>query len=209
MLRADEVSFRYDDHGPWVLEGVSFAAAPGQVTALRGPSGRGKTTLARLLAGYLSPQRGQVTLDGAPLPVAGRSPVQLVLQHPEHALDPRWRLGRSLAEAGPTDDRLLEDLSIDAAWLARYPNELSGGELQRLALARALAARPRVLLADEISVMLDAITQAQLWHTLLRHVREDGLTVVAISHDDELLSVVADEVDDLDGTLDRRAHVAA
>lgn len=201
MLDATEVSFRYDPHGPWVLQDVSFTATPGQVTALRGPSGRGKTTLARLLAGYLSPDRGRVTLDGAPLPVRGRSPVQLVLQHPEHALDPRWKLGRSLSEAGRADARLLEDLSIDEAWLSRYPNELSGGELQRLALARALAARPRVLIADEISVMLDAITQAQLWHTLLRHVREDGLTVVAISHDDELLSVVADEVHDLDGVL--------
>jgi ABC-type dipeptide/oligopeptide/nickel transport system ATPase subunit len=209
VLRADEVSFRYDEHGPWVLDGVSFAATPGQVTALRGPSGRGKTTLARLLAGYLSPQRGRVTLDDTPLPAHGLSPVQLVLQHPEHALDPRWRLGRSLAEAGPSDPRLLADLSIDEAWLTRYPNELSGGELQRLALARALAARPQVLIADEISVMLDAITQAQLWHTLLRHVREDGLTVVAISHDDELLSVVADEVHDLDATLDQRARAAA
>jgi peptide/nickel transport system ATP-binding protein len=201
VLRADEVSFRYDPHGPWVLESVTFAAAPGQVTALRGPSGRGKTTLARLLAGYLAPDLGRVTLDGGPLPRTGRSPVQLVLQHPEHALDPRWRLGRSLTEAGPADPRLLADLSIDDAWLSRYPNELSGGELQRLALARALAARPRVLIADELSVMLDAITQAQLWHTLLRHVREDGLTVVAISHDDELLSAVADEIHDLDARL--------
>jgi peptide/nickel transport system ATP-binding protein len=201
VLRADEVSFRYDPHGPWVLESVTFAASPGQVTALRGPSGRGKTTLARLLAGYLAPQQGRIVLDERPLPRTGRSPVQLVLQHPEHALDPRWRLGRSLSEAGPADPQLLSDLSIDEAWLTRYPNELSGGELQRLALARALVGRPRVLIADEISVMLDAVTQAQLWHTLLRHVREDGLTVVAISHDDELLSVVADEVRDLDGAL--------
>lgn len=209
MLRADEVSFRYDPHGPWVLESVTFAAEPGQVTALRGPSGRGKTTLARLLAGYLTPGHGRITLESAPLPEGGRSPVQLVLQHPEHALDPRWRLGRSLTEAGPADPQLLEDLSIDPAWLSRYPNELSGGELQRLALARALVARPRVLIADEISVMLDAITQAQLWHTLLRHVREDGLTVVAISHDTELLSVVADEVHDLDGALPADDRAAA
>ncbi len=209
MLQADEVSFRYDEHGPWVLERVSFAAAPGRVTALRGPSGRGKTTLARLLAGYLSPDEGRVSLDGAPLPSSGVSPVQLVLQHPEHALDPRWRLGRSLAEAGTVGQPLLDDLSIDAAWLSRYPNELSGGELQRLALARALTARPRVLIADELSVMLDAITQAQLWHTLLRHVREDGLTVVAISHDDELLAVVADEVHDLDAALRTSTRAAA
>jgi peptide/nickel transport system ATP-binding protein len=209
MLSADEVWFRYDPNGPWVLEDVSFAATAGRVTALRGPSGRGKTTLARLLAGYLAPDRGRVLLDGVPLPTTGVSPVQLVLQHPEQALDPRWRLGRSLAEAGPSDPALLDALSIDPAWLQRYPNELSGGELQRLALARALLARPRVLLADEISVMLDAITQAQLWHTLLQRVREDGLTVVAISHDDELLAAVADEVHDLDAASPAPQRTAA
>lgn len=198
MLRADEVSFRYHDRGPWVLERICFAAEPGQVTAIRGPSGRGKTTLARLLAGYLPPQHGTVTLDGRPLPAAGVSPVQLVMQHPELALDPRWRLGRSLAEAGSPDPALLDELSIDPAWLTRYPVELSGGELQRLALARALRARPRFVVADEISVMLDAITQAQLWHALLRRVREEGLGVVAISHDDELLAAVADRIHDLD-----------
>lgn len=203
MLRADEVSSRYHDRGPWVLERICFAAEPGQVTAIRGPSGRGKTTLARLLAGYLRPQHGTVTLDGRPLPAAGVSPVQLVMQHPELALDPRWRLGRSLAEAGATeagspDPALHDELSIDPAWLTRYPAELSGGELQRLALARALRARPRFVVADEISVMLDAITQAQLWHALLRRVREEGLGVVAISHDDELLAAVADRIHDLD-----------
>lgn len=202
MLRADNVSFRYDDHGPWILDRISFAATPGQITALRGPSGRGKTTLARLLAGYLQPRHGTVTLDGEPLPTAGPSPVQLVLQHPEHALDPRWRLRRSLDEAGPTDPTLLDELSIDAAWLDRYPNELSGGELQRLALARALTARPRVIIADEISVMLDTITQAQLWHTLLQRVHDD-LTVVAISHDDELLDAIADHFHDLDDEDER------
>jgi len=198
VLRADEVSYRYHDRGPWVLERVCFAAAAGQVTAIRGPSGRGKTTLARLLGGYLTPVHGSVTLDGQPLYATGASPVQLVMQHPELALDPRWRLGRSLAEAGRTDQALLDELSIDPAWLTRYPGELSGGELQRLALARALTARPRFVLADEISVMLDAITQAQLWHALLRRVHEEGLGVVAISHDDELHAAVTDRVHDLD-----------
>lgn len=203
MLRADNVAFRYDDHGPWILETVSFAAPSGQITALRGPSGRGKTTLARLLAGYLKPHHGTVTLDGQPLPASGTNPVQLVLQHPEHALDPRWRLRRSLDEAGPTDPTLLAELSIDTTWLDRYPNELSGGELQRLALARALTAQPRVIIADEISVMLDTITQAQLWHTLLRRVRNHGLTVVAISHDAELVDAIADHIHDLNHEAER------
>lgn len=197
MLRADAVSFRYGEDQPWILDRVDVVAAPGRVTGIRGPSGTGKTTLARLLAGYLAPQRGTVTLDGATVPATGVSPVQLVMQHPELALDPRWRLGRSLQEAGPVDPALLDELSISPTWLQRYPNELSGGELQRLALARALTARPRVVVADEISAMLDALTQAQLWHALLARVRSAGLTVVAISHDDELLAAVADQVHDL------------
>lgn len=194
MLQADDLWFRYDRTGPWLLRSVSLMVPAGQVTVLRGRSGTGKTTLARVLAGFLAADRGSVTLDGAPLPVRGTSPVQLVLQHPEHALDPRWRLGRSLAEGGSPDPALLEELSIEPAWLRRFPNELSGGELQRLALARALTARPRVVIADEISVMLDAITQAQLWHSLLRRVRDERLAVLAISHDEELNAVVADRI---------------
>jgi peptide/nickel transport system ATP-binding protein len=196
-LRAEGLWFRYRHRGPWVLTGADLSLAPGEVVGLRGPSGQGKTTLARLLAGYLQPDRGAVTLAGVTLPARGVAPVQLVLQHPELAVDPRWRLRQVLGEAGDADPALLDALSITTAWLERYPNELSGGELQRIAVARALIARPRFVVADEISAMLDPITQAQLWHVLLDRVRGDGLGVLAISHDDALLDVVADRVVDL------------
>lgn len=206
MLRADDLWFRYADHGPWVVRGVDLQVEAGQVIGIRGPSGTGKTTLGRLLAGYLRPDRGRVEVDGGDAPPSGVSPVQLVLQHPELAVDPRWRLRESLAEAGDPDPDLLADLSIDAAWLGRFPGELSGGELQRLAVARALTARPRVVVADEISASLDPITQAQLWHALLARVRNRELSIIAISHDDDLLAVVADEVHDLDPEEDRIGH---
>jgi peptide/nickel transport system ATP-binding protein len=186
------LSYRYRAHGPWVVRDVDIRVAPGEIVGLRGPSGCGKTTLGRLLAGFLVAGRGRVTVGGASLPGRGSSPVQLVIQHPELAVNPRWRLGRILAEGGETDDGLLEELSIAPGWLDRYPNELSGGELQRIALARALLARPRYVIADEISAMLDPITQAQLWQVLLRRARRGEIGILAISHDDALLAVVAD-----------------
>ncbi len=202
MLEAGELWFRYRRDSPWVLQGVSLTVEPGEVVGLRGPSGRGKTTLARLLSGYLVPTRGRVLLDGSPLP-AGAQPVQLVSQHPELAVDPRWRLAEILAEAGTgrPDPALLETLSIDRAWLDRYPHELSGGELQRVTVARALLSQAPYVVADEVSAMLDPITQAQIWSVLLDHARHGGLGLLAICHDDPLLAAVADRVVDLTGAL--------
>ena len=196
MLTADDVSFRHTRRSPWVVRGVSLQVGDGELVGLRGDSGAGKTTLGRLLAGYLTPGRGHVAVDGDPVR-AGRGracPVQLVLQHPELAVDPRWRLQEILAEAGPPDPDLLDALSIATSWERRYPSELSGGELQRVAVARALTARPRYLVADELSAMLDPLTQAQLWQVILRRVRQQRLGVLVVSHDRPLLDMVADRV---------------
>lgn len=189
--------FRYGRDDPWAVRGVEVAVAPGEVLGLRGPSGCGKTTLARVLAGYLSPARGTVQVDGTAPPGRGRHPVQLVFQHPELAVDPRWRLAEVLAEAGPPDPELLDELSVATAWLDRYPHELSGGELQRVAVARALLSGARYIVADEVSAMLDPVTQAQLWHVLLGRVRAGRIGLLAVAHDDALLDVVANRVLDV------------
>ena len=202
MLTATDLRFAYHRRGPWVVDGVDLSVHPGEVVGLRGPSGTGKTTLAKLLAGYLRPHSGTVLVDGRPPPEGGVAPVQLVFQHPELAVDPRWRLREILAEAGEPEGSLLDELSIPSGLAERFPHELSGGELQRAAVARALMTGAPYLVADEITAMLDPVTQAQIWHALLHRVRTAGLGILAISHDDDLLAAVADRVVDLGATAD-------
>lgn len=192
-LEAREVSFRYG-RGGWVLRRASLSVSPGEVVGLKGESGSGKTTFARVVAGYLYPQKGEVLLDGRPLTRGRYNPVQLMHQHPEKAVNPRWRMRDTLKEAWEVDAATLDTLGIDRTWLDRWPNELSGGELQRVCLARALGPETRFLVADEITTMLDAVTQAQIWRAILARVEGSGLGVLAISHDAFLLERVADRV---------------
>ena len=140
-LEARDVTFGYDAGRP-LYEGFSLAVHPGERVALRAPSGFGKTTLCRLLAGYEVPQKGSVLVDGSPLARTGACPVQLIGQQPDAVVDPLLRMERTLAEAGSVDERLCEALGIKHDWMRRYPHELSGGELQRFCIARALMARP-------------------------------------------------------------------
>ena len=155
------------------------------------PSGRGKTTLCKLLAGYEKPQSGQVLLDGKSLAsYRGYCPVQLIWQHPEQVVGPRLTLGKTLREAGEPEERLVQALGIQPEWLSRYPAELSGGELQRFCIARALGPATRFVLADELSAMLDLATQAQLWSFLVEETTRRGIGLVAVSHSAPLLDRV-------------------
>lgn len=197
MLEARDITFGYAKGAP-IYEGFSLSVEPGERVALLAPSGFGKTTLCRLLAGYEKPQAGEVLCDGEPLPESGVCPVQLIGQHPELAVDPRLRMERTLAEAGEVDSALLDALGICAEWLRRYPHELSGGELQRFCIARAVATRPRYLIADEVSTMLDALTQAQIWHFLLDWQRESGAGIVLVSHSPALVGRLATRMVALD-----------
>ena len=196
-LEACDVTFGYDASRP-VLEGFSLSVLPGERVALQAPSGFGKTTLCRILAGYERPQRGSVRADGAPLPKSGPCPVQLIGQHPETMVDPRMRMRAMLEEAGPVDARLCRALGIKDEWMRRFPHELSGGELQRFCIARALRANPRYLVADEISTMLDAVTQARLWSFLLEETQARGMGLVLVSHVPALTDRVATRVVDLE-----------
>lgn len=216
-LQAKGICFGYS--GKQVLRDFNLTIEPGERVALRAPSGTGKTTLCCILAGYLQPASGTVLVDGAPLPRSGASPVQLVAQHPERMMDPAIPIRRSLAEAttepedaqalasweekgdgiegGSMVPRLLESLGVQREWLERFPSELSGGELQRCCIARALIARPRYLICDEISTMLDAATQAYLWRFLIDHAQANGIGMVLVTHSDALLNRIATRIVEL------------
>ena len=201
MLSGENLSFRYDKGKPWVLLNASIDVRPGEVLGLSGPSGQGKTTLAKLLAGYLIPAAGRVTVDDEPLPREGYCPVQLIFQHPELTINPRWRIARVLSEGHTPSTDVMEALSLDPTWLTRWPHELSGGELQRVAVARALGPATRYLIADEMTAMLDAVTQAQLWQAVLAQVRQHHLGLLAISHDAPLLETICDRVVGMDDVV--------
>lgn len=192
-LQGERLGWRYGS-GPWLFRDYSVEVRPGEVVGLMGPSGTGKSTLGKLLAGYALPQEGNVKIGGEPLPASGYCPVQLIHQHPELAVNPRWKLGKTIMEGWQPDDQLLNAFGIEEAWLGRYPNELSGGQLQRCCIVRSLGPGTKYIIADEMTVMLDAVTQADIWHALLAVSRERGIGVLAISHDEPLLGVIADRI---------------
>ena len=186
LLDAKNISFKYGK-GPWILKDFNLQLKSGEIVGLSGPSGCGKTSLARILAGYMSPVEGIVTIDGNKLPKKGFSPVQLVFQHPEKAVNPRWQMYKTLTEGWSPDTELLESLGIEEAWFKRWPNELSGGELQRFCVARALSPATKFLIADEMTTMLDAITQAQIWNVVINIAKRNNMGVLVVSHEEALI----------------------
>ena len=197
-LVADRLTFGYDPSRP-LYRDFSCCFEVGERVALVAPSGAGKTTLCRLLSGYLKPLGGRILVDGAETVghrMCGPRPVQLIWQHPEQAFDPRLRMAKSLAEAGfdvskAASRDLAMSFGVEEAWLDRFPHELSGGELMRLCLVRALSVHPRYLICDEISAMLDAVTQAQIWRRLIDASADGEMGLIIVSHSEALLERVA------------------
>lgn len=196
-LEAKNVYFKYERKQPWILENRSVKIEKGERLAIFAPSGYGKTTLAMMLAGYLEPSKGEILLDGKPLPKNGVCPVQLIYQHPEKAINPRWRLKRVLEESGELREDVLAAFGIENAWLNRFPRELSGGELQRFCVARALMSGADYLICDEISTMLDVITQAQIWRVVLAEAEKRNMGIIAVTHNKHLAERIATRTIDL------------
>lgn len=205
MLSIQDLSYRYADAAP-VLRHVSLEIARGERVALLGPSGYGKSTLALLLAGYLPMQEGAVTLAGKPIPQDGYCPVQLVYQHPEKAMDPRWKLAKTLSEAWDIPAELFTAIGAEEHWLGRFPHELSGGQLQRLSILRALSPETRVLIADEITASLDPITQAQIWEVISGQATLHDMTLIVITHNEHLAKRICTRIVRVEELQDTAEH---
>lgn len=200
LLELRNAGFSYGSRA--VLDDVSLSLDEGESLGLVGESGAGKSTILRLLLGLSAPREGEVLFDGAPLDLRDRAQmrrfrasVQPVFQDPYSSLDPRQRIDRiigeplrslRLASGADAQRRIsesLESVGLPADTARRYPHEFSGGQRQRIAIARAVVSRPRVLLADEPVSALDVTTRVQVLELLDRLRRENGLSLVMVSHD--------------------------
>ncbi|MFD8753302.1 ABC transporter ATP-binding protein [Kitasatospora sp. NPDC059577] len=199
LLALDAVGKRFGDRT--ALAGVSLRVAPGETVGLVGESGSGKSTMARLALGLLSPDSGSVRFAGRdPYRLRGRADralrgrLQFVPQHPRGSLNPSLRAGEAVAfvlrlhgtpraERAAEVARLFAQVGLEPALAARYPRELSGGQLQRVAVARALATGPELLVCDEPTSALDRSVQARLLDLLTGLRERTGLAYLFISHD--------------------------
>lgn len=187
-LEVKNLSYQYTEKDRMILKDFSFTMTNQERLGLAAPSGMGKTTLCKLIGGYLEPDRGEILLDGKPISAyKGYCPVQMIWQQPELAVNPRLRMREVIAEGDEVEERVIKGLGIEPDWMNHFPAELSGGELQRFSIARALGKRTRFLLADEISTMLDLITQSQIWNFLLQEVQNREIGLIAVSHSQALL----------------------
>lgn len=192
-LRAESIRFGYGNKED-ILSNVDFEIQSGEIIGLMGKSGIGKTTLAKILAGYEKPKSGQLIYEGLTVESGKPHPVQLIFQHPEKAVNPKWKMDKMLKESGVDYEPLLKPLGIDPTWLSRWPNELSGGELQRFCVLRALHPNTKFIIADEITAMLDAVTQLEIWRFLIDYAAKQQMGIIAISHDAILMKHICHKI---------------
>ncbi len=183
------------------LDGVDLEVARGQRFGIVGESGSGKSTLARLLLGLDRPDSGTVRIDGTLVDKNQRfvhKTAQMVFQDPMSSLDPRMRVRDIVAEPIRDDTNrvteLLDAVGLSKSVLDRYPHQFSGGQRQRIAIARALAPRPAVLVADEPVSALDVSVRAQILNLLLDLTVQFGLTLIFVSHDLSVIRHITDRV---------------
>lgn len=221
MLELDTVTAGYERRAP-VFRGASLTVAPGESVGLLGPSGCGKSTLARVAALLHRPEAGRLVLDGTEVrawrhraPRDLRTAVGVVFQQPRTAADPRLTLAEIVAEPlratgrrAEADSRVAElapAVGLTTDLLTRRPHEVSDGQLQRACLARALTLRPRWLICDEMTAMLDASTTAALVAAVETYRAETGAGLLAVGHDRVLLNRWCDRTVEWKDCLPRTA----
>ncbi|MER2013396.1 MAG: ATP-binding cassette domain-containing protein [Methanobrevibacter sp.] len=192
-LKASNITFSYNKKRQ-ILKDISLSLNSNQIIGLMGDSGSGKSTLCKVLAGYITNYKGEVTLDGNKIPDKDFYPVQLIFQHPEKTMNPKWKMDKVLNESWAPPQELKDTFGLKDKWLTRWPSELSGGELQRFSILRALNPKTKFIIADEISTMLDAVTQVQIWEKLIKYAKVNNIGILAVSHDPELLEVICDDI---------------
>lgn len=199
-------------HGD-IFTGISFEVGSGKTVGLFGQSGSGKSTLGRCIMRLEAPSSGHITMQGMDLSRmrpgklrALRPSFQMIFQHPEVSLNPRMTLAESVAEPlmvhkGIGIDEALKEIrplisrvGLRDEHLARYPHQLSGGEVQRAVLSRIFSLKPKLVVADEPTSMLDVSVQAQVLRLMQDLQIETGVAYVFISHDPDVMSIMCDEV---------------
>ena len=219
MLKVEHVSKMYTrgiikKHRVDAVRDVSFSIEKGNAMGIAGNSGCGKSTLARMIMGLASPDRGTIYLEGEQVnglsmkemkPVRRR--MQIIFQHPESSLDPRKKIissvlepmeihgiGENREERMAKAERMFSMLGLNSRLYGRYPHQISGGEAQRIIIARALTLDPKVLILDEPTSMLDVSIQAHIMNLLKELQKNLGLTYLLISHDLEVLCWFCDNI---------------
>ncbi|WP_409346243.1 ABC transporter ATP-binding protein [Paenibacillus sp. MBLB4367] len=206
FVAVEKVTFRFDKRQPAVIEELSFTMAKGEIVGILGASGSGKSTLLRLIAGLEAPERGSISIDGRPI-VDERSfmepdkrGVGMVFQ--DYALFPHLTVADNITfglhklKRAARRSRMEEMLGLVQMkdYARRYPHELSGGQQQRIALARALAPQPSVLLMDEPFSSLDAHLKAAIRSELRQILQKAKTTCLFVSHDQADIDAICDRI---------------
>ncbi|WP_345987187.1 ATP-binding cassette domain-containing protein [Sulfurimonas sp. HSL1-2] len=183
VLRVERLSFGYTQEKP-LYHDFSLSLDTGEIKAIVGPSGAGKSTLFELILGNLRPRAGRIEA----------LPASMVFQDPYSSFHPTYTVLNQIRDVADTSgmEHYLEDMGLDEALLHKLPHELSGGQLQRASILRALLMKPKLLLLDEPTSALDNVIQLDVMQLLLRHLDEVGMLL--ITHEIDLANWCADEI---------------
>ena len=204
LIEVSDLHVRYGDYE--AVKGVSFSLGKGEILGIVGESGSGKSTIAKTLMGLEKKSEGEIVWGRGRLAPATKVSVQMIFQDAVGSLNPRMTVRQTLSEVlkikqsnnlksnNRTPERLLDLVGLSSAILDQYPREMSGGQCQRVSIARALACEPEVLIADEPVSALDVSVQARVLN-LLRDLRQQlGLSILLIAHDLAVVKNVCDRI---------------